>query len=707
MITEEDLKQIARDSQFGVGNGVILNVANNPFVSNSHVTNYYAMTANNIIGNKESVKEFYKNIIKELESLLNQQLYLENKIENGGFLPEGITNLDEYLSALGGQKEKNNLIGKIDNSKKQKTQLEKKLREGEKIRKEASEVFRQKRIEIKNAASEYTKQMTRLIETIRKINAQKDITEEVKEKMLSDVRIKLYSLEERKQMVDTFQQKFIEHGGSTKTVGNLFYDKDAKEGLIDLKEIDKVQDFLEIYQNYFKKFGKSHYSHITTGNKELVDTAYEVLIAQREALAAIKKKHGKYGEKAAKAFFRQLQSGESLDLSEKGIILNWDTSLYRELSASQLGFGNESILDIGEELVDQIEIFNHPSVIVSSNQIQNTLNDMNILEGETRIIHGSIPASIRNVQQGVYNKIINKEEEIEKTEKILSDYQREITRQKSIIEYLENKIYQGNNESDIRKLQEEKKKLEDLLQNKEKELIKSREGYKKFLIKTETKSKYDKVDNAHYLSNGKETIIFAFSDKSKEGIYYSGIEYNSGSMLSNMDLLNTINQKEEILQAMLNLSDASVYNNPSDRKKLNEFVDNTLTSHFMQFMFNNINYQQFLKTLVDQGTIPSFQQENVFYIFRASGKNAPASRILLPIIKSLKAKMNNKKAYEDILKVELNYSHLSAGELWGEVKENYQKNKSASWAYVANAVAATTNINMEIDMAQLDALYSF
>ena len=71
MITEEDLKQIARDSQFGVGNGVILNVANNPFVSNSHVTNYYAMTANNIIGNKESVKEFYKNIIKELENLLN------------------------------------------------------------------------------------------------------------------------------------------------------------------------------------------------------------------------------------------------------------------------------------------------------------------------------------------------------------------------------------------------------------------------------------------------------------------------------------------------------------------------------------------------------------------------------------------------------------------------------------------------------------
>ena len=32
---------------------------------------------------------------------------------------------------------------------------------------------------------------------------------------------------------------------------------------------------------------------------------------------------------------------------------------------------------------------------------------------------------------------------------------------------------------------------------------------------------------------------------------------------------------------MLNLSDASVYNNSSDRKKLSEFVDNTLTSHFM------------------------------------------------------------------------------------------------------------------------------
>jgi hypothetical protein len=71
--------------------------------------------------------------------------------------------------------------------------------------------------------------------------------------------------------------------------------------------------------------------------------------------------------------------------------------------------------------------------------------------------------------------------------------------------------------------------------------------------------------------------------------------------------------------------------------------------------------------------------------------------------------MSNKNVYNDIIKADLQYSNLGAGTLWAQVREDYKKeeNRAACWSYVASAVAATTSINMEIDMALLNALYSF
>lgn len=701
MITEEELKSFANDKNFYPGVGVFLDVPNNPYTINFGKGSFFAT----ILGGKKYdsailSKQYFGKILKELEESLQIQLALENKINTQGFLNEGIT-LDRYLSFISGNSSNGALIGGDINSVKNglKT-LKKKSKKIISNDKKTIKEIEKAMDDARKAADSYVSKMQTYVQLIRHVEQEKDPI--IRQQMLDATKATLYSeikemdngIEMMAELATNFTQVFLQHGGSTPTtytpsrhqdnqeeidLMQIFIDK-TKEG----NEINLLEKFIKDYWSLRKESGIQNYSQVRKG--KYLDQAKE-LVRQANAIKAFAK-----GEKGQEIFknknmiegvnqiFSFIKNNgiqeEDGDLVLK--ITENDTEVI--LSASQGGFAAEAIHDLvasvalrlltpkGKKLLDKKDIKNVANTSFQS-ESSAFLNKRVLLEFEYEYLD----------PQG--NPIKRKQYE-EEAKKLDTLYRKLNGIPKNTNEY-KNTL----TEIDI--------------------AWKNLSAYKKIIKRTKNSSgKMDKTDNAFILENDKgEKIILNFSEKNKNAAFLSGVEFNSGSLSNNLDLMNLIDEdiRGKILNIALNLSNASQGRNDEGMKQqVEEVLQTLLTGNFMRFMFNDKNFEEYAQNITNQ------TEPNVLHIFQASGKYAPASRIIAPLIHSIEAKIRNENVYEDIITARILYSQLTANELWTEEFRNqYNNNKSASWAYVANQVAATTHINMEIDMALLNALYSF
>ena len=698
MFDEKSLEILAKNNiNYGVGEGVILKIPNNPYVSEIINTSLIKPNENFLQLESNDINKTYQILINELEGFLQQQINLEQKIISGGFLPQNET-LDSYLSKMSGFSS-GSLVGNINNIDKNK--LNRKLNKGKKAAENTPEVFKKVKNTIRESANRYTQQMSNLIEAIRQINLIPNLSQEAKEQLLNEADTTLYDLKTRMRMLNNFESEFVRHGGSTETRGKyIFSTEKTSEEDIDLRSFESVRTFLDSYAKYTKETNKRYYSHITVG-KDSAATK-DLLTAQYQALEDIRKAKGRQAADAAKQLFRDLQNNVNFEIENSNIILHFDKDAYVPLSSSQMGFGSEAILEMATHLQfdGQIEPIPIYDAVTPEDIIKALVNGATMITTRTALV-----GEYKYLKDG---KKISPKEYKDAGEKF-AKWSRQIGAIKAEIENIESDLQKCQ---DSLKSQELKVKKEQLAkyEEKQKEEVSSakKENFKVIEKVRLNPSAKDKIDNTFVLVNDKgEKIILAFSEKLKEGQFFSNIEFNSGSLMSNLDLIKDIENKEQLLEVMLNLSRASYGYNPSKQQEVEEYVEKMLIGNFMRFMFNDKGYQEYLTKMKSQAY--DLTQPNIFYVFRASGFSSPASRIIMPIIKAIKQKMSNKNVYSDIIKADLQYSNLGAGTLWGQVKEDYKKeeNRAACWSYVASAVAATTSINMEIDIALLNALYSF
>ena len=543
--------------------------------------------------------------------------------------------------------------------------------------------------------------MSNLIEAIRQINSIPNLSQEAKEQLLNEADTTLYDLKTRMRMLNNFESEFIRHGGSTETRGKyVFATEKTSEEDIDLRSFESVRTFLDSYAKYTKETNKRYYSHITVG-KDSAATK-DLLAAQYQALEDIRKAKGRQAADAAKQLFKDLQNNVNFEIENSNIILHFDKDAYVPLSSSQMGFGSEAILEMATHLQfdGQIEPISIYDAVTPEDIIKALVNGATMITTHTTLV-----GEYKYLKDG---KEISPREYKDAGEKF-AKWSRQIGTIKAEIESIESDLQKCQ---DTLKSQELKIKKEQLAkyEEKRKEEVSSakKENFKVVEKVRLNPSAKDKIDNTFVLVNDKgEKIILAFSEKLKEGQFFSNIEFNTGSLMSNLDLIKDVENKEQLIEVMLNLSRASYGYDPGKQQEVEDYVEKMLIGNFMRFMFNDKSYQAYLTEMKSQAY--DLSSPNVFYVFRASGFSSPASRIIMPIIKAIKQKMSNKNVYNDIIKADLQYSNLGAGTLWAQVREDYKKeeNRAACWSYVASAVAATTSINMEIDMALLNALYSF
>ena len=227
----------------------------------------------------------------------------------------------------------------------------------------------------------------------------------------------------------------------------------------------------------------------------------------------------------------------------------------------------------------------------------------------------------------------------------------------------------------------------------------------------------NKIDNIMKLYNKNENSdqYIAFSHKFKHGLTLSnfvtigsggksGLELNTTNLKSSLDLLqNSELDTNSLIFTLLNMSTASILRDESLEDKIKESIENYAASLFLQLSFNLSNsIDEIIKNNPDFSSIST---NNTLCVFTTTNTCIEAYTIL----EQLKEKVVALQNVHNIVKAKIEFDKAhSSYPLWYAALDKYpsSKDKEARWNYVADQVAANTNLAIAFDTAALMSLLS-
>lgn len=224
------------------------------------------------------------------------------------------------------------------------------------------------------------------------------------------------------------------------------------------------------------------------------------------------------------------------------------------------------------------------------------------------------------------------------------------------------------------------------------------------LVETESKNVSSKIDDYLTLSNSSTGTHYfiAFSDKTIQSLSNQGFSDISfhGSASDQKTMLNSLHllksemdaiQSDNLLFAMLNSADVSIYSNSNFAKEIEKYIQNLIISNFYQISFDP---QTFFR-LVDGSS-----NENTLFVHSLTGMLVPAYKSVENIIKAIKAK-NLLQSYVKVSFTPATLGISSSAMYIASVQQvPFGEDRSARWDFVANQVAAQTQLSVAFNAIQ-------
>lgn len=664
-----------KGSRAGIGNGVILNINNNPYnlTSKSLHSILSKMISLNSDTSLEEINKVKKEAIQYLDDLLNRLLFIRNQqqslvdklVDHFG----SIENFEKYLNFRSGKnmEDKNTLIRQKENKKNM----------NEQEREENLNI-------IKNDIQKHYDTVISRLNSYKKIIA--GINSALVKGQGTGTNKNIYDL--IKNNLNVEKEELI-----YETVSFMGF---LEESIERIKKYNINKAKKKEQQDILKKINAIHHSFkmltktLTTNSKNITSWQLDNALKNIEEL-----------EKLQQIFYYDSNfiknnidiDNLDLDILKKNQIKVKLDGLFK--TASQRGFRNEAYQRAKDKIYFDI-----------------------YFEGiDKELKNGDFIASVFN------------EKDFEVTKNMIVSYQEK---------YWELEVRNAQNKIEQLSFANQKELDTFLLKNPNIDILSKKENVKTGIHKAEdekNKSWLNKVDNAVTINTEYGPITIAYSEKFAKGISDKhGIEnltiHGDKNLLNSLHLINPIREGdiqqnlfnsnligEDIIYSLLNFSKASKGyqgNNPQQIEKLTSYLQLFLLNNILDYMFNPAEFEtNVFNKFQEAEEFATEASKNICYIFNATGRYAPSSTILNPIITTIQ---KIKQSFEnidlevaqlgEIVKATIQLDTINTAEgLWGEVKEGYNQNPSGAWAYVAAQVMKNTEIDIKLNLVNLINFY--